>query len=298
MSACAGWMAWPRAVCCETRHAQRIFPSCCWPIDSAGNIAWRHSRRARSTTSWKPYDRVDVLARIQAHLHHYANLGARQRGELEQEPSEDELLVQMTMWYLNERMALPPTNKQLAQRMGVSEGRLSRAFTLAYGKSLRATLPDARLTKARQLLAENRLSIAQIAGFLGYANTAGFSTAFRQRWGLSPSAARSRVAKRGARRAPRDATPCTLGAMTPVARGQSLRIGTRSPIVALTPLVPLFPIRCWPSSSPYRDSFGVIMPVAPTPTCTALPDRPVWNEVLLSFASGVSFQVCSRLTLA
>jgi DNA-binding response OmpR family regulator len=142
----------------------------------------------------KPFDPAELLARVRARLPAYRDIGTPGDDLPAEEKSEDELLVQMTMWYLEQRTGLPPPRRLLARQMGVSEAGLSRAFNVMYGKSPKAAFLDARLSKARRLLAENQLSVSQVAGFLGYAGIAGFSTAFRQRWGQSPLAYRTRAA--------------------------------------------------------------------------------------------------------
>ena len=51
------------------------------------------------------------------------------------------------------------------------------------------------LARARLLLAQGRLSVTQIALDVGYAHAANFSTAFKRRFGMSPSAAGREAAR-------------------------------------------------------------------------------------------------------
>jgi AraC-like DNA-binding protein len=78
--------------------------------------------------------------------------------------------------------------RDLAQRFGLSESRLSRGFRQGFDMSLFDYVTRRRLTQARTLLENGRLSVTQVALEVGYGHAANFSTAFRRHFGISPRA--------------------------------------------------------------------------------------------------------------
>lgn len=74
----------------------------------------------------------------------------------------------------------------MAQLLGLSEGYFMRAFKNATGQSPHSYLIDRRLAKARALMRDSTLSLAQIAHTCGFNSQAHMATTFRQRLGLSP----------------------------------------------------------------------------------------------------------------
>ena len=88
--------------------------------------------------------------------------------------------------------ALTPTSIQqkvsfghLAQDMRVSQSTLYRRLS-SENQSFRRVLDDRREAMARRLLANSRMSIAEVASALGYAENASFTRAFRRWTNLSP----------------------------------------------------------------------------------------------------------------
>ena len=86
-----------------------------------------------------------------------------------------------------------PSIQELAGICGISRGHLMRMFKVSTGDALQRFITVERLAKARRLLAEDRLSVKQIAGELHFCNTAHFSNAFRRSEGLTPSQYRVRA---------------------------------------------------------------------------------------------------------
>lgn len=75
----------------------------------------------------------------------------------------------------------------MAQLLGLSEGYFIRAFKLATGKSPHSYLIDRRLARARALMRDSTLTLAQIALTCGFNSQAHMATAFKQRLGVSPA---------------------------------------------------------------------------------------------------------------
>jgi len=82
------------------------------------------------------------------------------------------------------------TLTQLAAESGYSRTHFLRMFRGATGQSPHRYLLELRLKKAASMLASRSLSLMDIALACGFSSHAHFSTAFRSRFGLSPSAFR------------------------------------------------------------------------------------------------------------
>jgi AraC family transcriptional regulator len=81
---------------------------------------------------------------------------------------------------------------QLAAESGYSQTHFSRMFRDATGQSPHRYLQELRLKKAESMLASHARPLTDIALACGFSSHAHFSTAFRCRYGLSPSAYRRR----------------------------------------------------------------------------------------------------------
>lgn len=86
-----------------------------------------------------------------------------------------------------------PGVTELAREMHMSPAHFSRVFKAATGRSPRDFLVEARLSRARHLLAETSLSVGEIAERLDYADLFFFSRQFKQKTGLSPLRYRNRT---------------------------------------------------------------------------------------------------------
>lgn len=74
----------------------------------------------------------------------------------------------------------------LAKAVGTNSRRLNEAFRQCAGVTVFDFLREERLKEARRLLSDTSLEIQLIASQLGYSSAANFSTAFRERFGVSP----------------------------------------------------------------------------------------------------------------
>lgn len=74
----------------------------------------------------------------------------------------------------------------MAARCGCSPTHLVRLFHRYFHTTPRQFLLDLRIRHARQLLADETLSIKEIAAAVGYDSALNFSTSFRKRFGISP----------------------------------------------------------------------------------------------------------------
>jgi AraC-like DNA-binding protein len=100
-------------------------------------------------------------------------------------------LVAGALRLLHDDPAAPWTLGTLARAAGTSRATLARRFTALVGRPPMAYLTDWRLSLAADLLREPATTVAAVARAVGYATPFAFSTAFKRRRGLSPSAYRA-----------------------------------------------------------------------------------------------------------
>ena len=80
----------------------------------------------------------------------------------------------------------------LAREAGVGVTTLKTKFPLVTGKPVFEFLRDVRLQRAHAGLENEGWTVAQAAHFVGYTHQSNFSTAFRRKFGISPSSIRRR----------------------------------------------------------------------------------------------------------
>ena len=88
--------------------------------------------------------------------------------------------------HLNETL----DRETLAQVAGFSISHLHRVFTAAMGESIAAYVRRVRLERAARKLRMGAIDIGEVALAAGYETHAAFGKAFKQQYGLSPSAFR------------------------------------------------------------------------------------------------------------
>lgn len=79
------------------------------------------------------------------------------------------------------------TNAELAQICNISEIYFRKTFTDIYKTTPKQYIIDIRINKAKQLLAENRLKIADIAELCGFSNQYHFCRLFKEKTGITPT---------------------------------------------------------------------------------------------------------------
>ena len=87
----------------------------------------------------------------------------------------------------------PPSLHELAAMVGTNECTLKKAFKEEYGITVFQCLFDYRMELAAKYLLDSQRPIADIATRLGYDYQSHFCTAFRRKYGISPTAFRSGV---------------------------------------------------------------------------------------------------------
>ncbi|UZE26862.1 helix-turn-helix transcriptional regulator [Pseudomonas asplenii] len=120
-----------------------------------------------------------LLVELGAHLNdHPATVSAHVRGQRD--------LAHEARRQLDADLIDPPTTLALAQRLGVGETTLRRAFSQVFGRSILEYVRQQRMELARTLLRQRKWQVSQIAYRLGYANPANFCHAYKAFYGHPP----------------------------------------------------------------------------------------------------------------
>jgi DNA-binding response OmpR family regulator len=189
-------------------------------VTSSGSVEERLTGLREGAVDYilKPFEPAEVLARVSVHL---ALASSRQQAQaciaqagstLENAKKErggpggdatDRVLAQAAERLVRADLAGVPALAELAARVGTHEKRLSRVFREQTGRTVFEFVRDARLGEAQRLLGSSTLSVEEVALAVGFSGAANFSTAFRERFGCTPSAFRQAPsAVQGSRIAP------------------------------------------------------------------------------------------------
>jgi AraC family transcriptional regulator, transcriptional activator of the genes for pyochelin and ferripyochelin receptors len=82
----------------------------------------------------------------------------------------------------------PPSLLDLARSVGLNDCTLKRGFRQVFGTTVFGYIRQRRLAKARQLLLDREMSVAEVACSVGYSHPGHFAAAFKREFGVSPKA--------------------------------------------------------------------------------------------------------------
>ncbi|MBE9099786.1 helix-turn-helix transcriptional regulator [Vacuolonema iberomarrocanum] len=82
----------------------------------------------------------------------------------------------------------PPSLMELARQVSLNDYKLKVGFRQVFGTTVFGYLHQHRMEMARQLLAEQRMNVKEVARTVGYANQSRFASAFRKQFGMNPKA--------------------------------------------------------------------------------------------------------------
>lgn len=135
----------------------------------------------------------EVLARIRIHL----QLGWREAAApapASQAPLDDDaLILRAAMRLINQSLEELPSLADIARKVGTHDKRLSSIFREHLGSTVFAYVRDARIRRAQELLADSAMSMQDIAELVGFRSACNFTTAFRERQGMTPSQFRQQM---------------------------------------------------------------------------------------------------------
>ncbi|MFT3824409.1 MAG: AraC family transcriptional regulator [Chitinophagaceae bacterium] len=94
--------------------------------------------------------------------------------------------------FLEENMSEDFTLFDIAHQVGLNEFKIKQGFRQMYSITPFEYLLDYRMEKARELLADQNMSVLDVALTVGYKNVSGFTAAFRKRMGHAPGAVKTK----------------------------------------------------------------------------------------------------------
>ncbi|MBD2165573.1 helix-turn-helix transcriptional regulator [Calothrix membranacea FACHB-236] len=81
----------------------------------------------------------------------------------------------------------PPTLIALARQVNLNDCTLKKGFQQIFGTTVFGYLHNYRMERAQELLLDTKLTVNQVAQYVGYASRSAFMTAFCKKFGVSPS---------------------------------------------------------------------------------------------------------------
>lgn len=87
----------------------------------------------------------------------------------------------------DDEVIIPPTIKELAREVAMSESKLKKVFKTVYGLPVYEYFQRHRMQKARIMLLSGNYSIKDVGYTLGYSNLSNFTLAFKKEFGKLPS---------------------------------------------------------------------------------------------------------------
>jgi AraC-like DNA-binding protein len=100
--------------------------------------------------------------------------------------------VERALRYIEDHLHTPFALDDVCHVAGLSSAHINRCFQSEIGTSVWQYVKARRLERARDLLSDTSLSVAQVAAACGFSSASHFTTSFRARYGTSPVAWRSR----------------------------------------------------------------------------------------------------------
>jgi AraC-like DNA-binding protein len=101
----------------------------------------------------------------------------------------DDGRIKRTLAYLDKHL-VGASLADAARHVGISSPHLAELFKAATGETVGSFVRRRRLERARQLLDDDTLSIADVAERAGFAGASHFTTAFKAKFGVAPGAHR------------------------------------------------------------------------------------------------------------
>jgi DNA-binding response OmpR family regulator len=144
----------------------------------------------------KPYFTAEVLARIRIHLRLTARNGVAGAAS-EERLSHEEVILRAAMRFIQLHLADLPQLAVVAHKVGTHEKKLSSIFRQYTGGTVFSWVREQRLLQGRELLSGSRMNMQDIAEHVGFRSACNFTTAFRERMGITPSEFRRAAQKDG-----------------------------------------------------------------------------------------------------
>ncbi len=89
--------------------------------------------------------------------------------------------------YIEENYLLPLSLESLSLNFMLNEFKLKKGYKTLFNTTVFNHIYHLRMAKAKRLLTEENMNVSMVSDLIGYHNIAAFSTAFKKRFGYSPS---------------------------------------------------------------------------------------------------------------
>lgn len=99
--------------------------------------------------------------------------------------SEREKIMEARL-IVDQQIDQPLTIRELSRKVGINECYLKKGFKALTGKTVHDYQQDLRISKAKELLQQQQMSVTDVANILGYSSISHFSTAFKRVTGMKP----------------------------------------------------------------------------------------------------------------
>ena len=132
-----------------------------------------------------------LVLSLQSCIEAEANIDNPERGLSQREVDR----MHKTRSLLEEQFVNPPTIGELARHIGLNEAKLMHDFKQLFGQTIFDFTQNLRMDEAKRLLETTERSITEVAFDVGYEYSSNFTTAFKRRFGITPSVAREAFRK-------------------------------------------------------------------------------------------------------
>lgn len=139
-------------------------------------------------SEWKNYylkmhANATVLKLLLLQLHQIKQINTNQKSETIAPNS----IVEMVKEFITKNYNKPLSLELLCKKFGTNEYTLKKDFKATYNHTVFGYIADLKMEKSKKLLIKNKLSISEVSEKIGYKNPQHFSTAFKKKYGVSPS---------------------------------------------------------------------------------------------------------------
>lgn len=93
-------------------------------------------------------------------------------------------------YIIDQKLDEPHSLLELSREIGINDFKLKKGFKEIFGTTIFGYINDLKMKRAREVLLNHQLSIAEVATLTGYRNQTHFTAAFKKKFGQLPSALR------------------------------------------------------------------------------------------------------------
>lgn len=143
----------------------------------------------------KPFEIQEVIARIAVHIQRSkrSDYQSHMHDTVGKNQHPDQIVLQAALRLITRHLNKLPKLTEIAAQVGTHDKKLSTIFREHLGMTVFAWVREERLRKAQGLLASGMMTIEEVAVAVGFTSAANFATAFRERFGVTPSTYRQRA---------------------------------------------------------------------------------------------------------